>query len=529
VNDVNFHDYPVPWNNAPGVVVQSRQNAEDPFSIDHLHADLKGRSVRGGFLTLTSQGAQFLLQSTSTIVLARLLNPADFGMVAMVTAITGLGQAFADLGLSEATIQRAEISQEQVSTLFWINVAIGFALAMITAAMAPFFAWFYREPRLQAITLIVSLTFVIGGLRVQHDAILRRQMRFMSLAVRDVTAYVVAVALAITMALRGAGYWAIVALPLILNFTSMVLSWVMARWLPGLPHRGAKVRSLIAFGGHVAGSYLVGNIYRSADNVLIGWYWGAGPLGLYSRAYNLLMLPIRQLGGPARSVAVPAFSRVQAEPERLARYYLRTANLITWITAPLFGFLYVAAAPVIVLVLGRRWEEAAPVFQILAIVALGQLLLESTVWLFVSRGQSRRLLRLSLTICPLVIAGYAVGLPFGIKGVALAGSLVFLGIFPWILKYSFRGTQVTLQRVGRAILYPVVLSLSGIGVAEVLLETLAPNKAPEQLFLSAVGFALGSMLALLLAPPIREEFLSLKKLLSTSRFGVERDLAESPS
>jgi hypothetical protein len=113
--------------------------------------------------------------------------------------------------------------------------------------------------------------------------------------------------------------------------------------------------------------------------------------------------------------------------------------------------------------------------------------------------------------------------------VALAGSLVFLGIFPWILKYSFRGTQVTLRRVGRAILYPVVLSLSGIGVAEVLLETLAPNKVPEQLFLSAVGFTLGSMLAMLLAPPIREEFLSLKKLLATSRFGVERDLAESPS
>ena len=509
--------------------MHSRQKAEDTFSIDHLHADLKGRSVRGGFLTLTSQGAQFLLQSISTVVLARLLKPADFGMVAMVTAITGLGQAFADLGLSEATIQRAEISQEQVSTLFWINVVIGLALTMITAATAPFLAWFYREPRLQEITLVVSLTFIIGGLRVQHDAILRRQMRFMSLAVRDVSAYVVAVTLSIMMALRGAGYWAVVALPLILNFTSMVLSWVMARWWPGLPHRDAKVKSLIAFGGNVAASYLVGNIYRSADNVLIGWYWGAGPLGLYSRAYNLLMLPIRQLGGPARSVAVPAFSRVQEEPERLARYYLRTANLITWITAPLFGFLFVSAAPVIILVLGRRWEEAAPVFQILAIVALGQLLLESTVWLFVSRGQSRRLLRLSLTICPLIIAGYAAGLPFGIRGVALAGSLVFLAIFPWMLKYSFRGTEVTLRRLGQAILYPVILSLSGIGVAEVLLEVFSPNQVLEQLFLSAAGFTLGCMLSMLLAPPIREEFLSLKKLLATSRFGVESNLAESAS
>ena len=197
------------------------------------------------------------------------------------------------------------------------------------------------------------------------------------------------------LAWRGFGYWAIVALPLTLNFTQMSLSWLMVRWIPGLPRRDAKVRSLLAFGGNVAASYLVFNANRSADSILIGWHWGAGPLGLYSRAYNLLMLPVRQLGAPARSVAVPAFSRVQHDPERLARYYLRTANLIMWIIAPIFGFLFVAAVPVIVLTLGYRWREAAPVFQILAIFALGQLLFESTLWLLVSRGQSRRMLKLT--------------------------------------------------------------------------------------------------------------------------------------
>jgi O-antigen/teichoic acid export membrane protein len=334
--------------------------------------------------------------------------------------------------------------------------------------------------------------------------------------------------LSIMMAWRGAGYWAIVSLPLILNSTSMVLSWVMARWVPGLPRRDANVRSLIAFGGSVAGSYLVGNIYRSADSVLVGWYWGAGPLGLYSRAYNLLMLPIRQLGGPARSVAVPGFSRVQAEPARLARYYLRTANLIMWITAPLFGFLFVAAVPVIVLVLGRRWAAAAPVFQILAIFALGQLLLESTVWLFVSRGQSRRLLTLSLIICPLIIGGYAAGLPFGIKGVALSGSLTFLVIFPWVLKYSFHGTEITLRRLGRVVLFPVVMSMSGVAVAEVAMRFLLPQRVPEQLLLAASGFVIGCLLSLLVAP-IREELLSLKTLLRSTRLGAEPGLAESTS
>lgn len=273
----------------------TQQKALDAFSTDHLHADLRGRSVRGGMLTLTSQGAQFLIQTVATVVLARLLVPADYGLVAMVTAITGVGQAFADMGLSEATIQLPEIRHNQVSALFWINVSIGITLMSITAALAPLIGWFYHEARLVNITLFCSLTFLIGGLRVQHDALLRRQMRFRALAIRDVTSYLVAVPIAIAMALRGAGYWALVALPLTLNFTGMSLSWVMARWIPGLPQRGVKVRSLVSFGGNIALSYVIYTLARSADSILIGWRWGAGPLGLYSRAYNLLMLPVRNL------------------------------------------------------------------------------------------------------------------------------------------------------------------------------------------------------------------------------------------
>jgi len=458
----------------------------------------------------------FVIQSISTVVLARLLLPADFGLVAMVTAITGLGQAFSDLGLSEATIQRQEISHHQVSTLFWINVAIGMTLMLVTVALGPALAWFYRESRLKDITFLVSLTFLIGGLRVQHDALLRRQMRYVSLAIRDVAAYALAVPVAIFMAWRGAGYWAIVALPLILNFTGMALSWVMVRWIPGLPRRDAKVGSLIVFGGNVAASYVIMAVNRSADAVLTGWYWGAGPLGLYSKAYNLLMLPVRQLGTPARSVAVPAFSRLQTDPERFARYYLRCVNLIMWITAPVFGFLFVAAGPVIILVLGSKWREAAPVFQILVISALGQLLLESTIWLFVGRGQSQRLLKLLVIISPIIIVSFLIGLPFGIKGVALSGSLVLLAILPWILQFAYRGTDLTLPRLGRAIMYPVSLGIAGVFLAELALHLIAPQGVVLQLLVAAMGFAAASSLSALI-PPVREEALSLRKLFSEMR------------
>ena len=421
------------------------QQSLDGLSTDHLQSDLRGRSVRGGVLNVTSQGAQFLIQSVATIVLARLLTPADFGLVAMVSTVTGLGQAFADLGLSEATIQRKEISHNQVSALFWINVAIGLGLTTITLISAPVLARFYREPRLVNITLLVSLTFLFGGLRVQPDAILKRQMRFAALAIRDVASYAVAVPIAILMAWRGAGYWALVALPLILNFSVMTLSWLMIKWRPSLPRRDAHVGSMIAFGGNVAASYFIITVSRSADNVLIGRYIGAGPLGLYSRAYNLLMLPVRQLSAPAASVAVPAFSRTQGDPERFARYYLRAVNLLMWISAPIFGFLFAAAQPVIILMLGNQWREAAPVFQILAVCALTQLLLESTIWLFVSRGQSQQLLKLLLVISPIIIASYALGLRFGIKGVALSGSLVLLAILPVDAQIHFSWHELDLE------------------------------------------------------------------------------------
>ena len=492
------------------------QQINDALRTDHLQADLKGRSVRGGMLTVTSQGAQFVLQSVSTVALARLLTPADFGLVAMVTAITGLGQAFADLGLSEATIQRPEIDHDQVSKLFWVNVSIGLLLTLITAALSPVLAWFYHEPRLINITLLVSLTFLIGGLRVQHDALLRRQMRFAALAARDVIAYVVAVPVAIVLAMRGAGYWSIIALPLALNTVQMSLSWVLVRWIPGLPRRSTKVGSLIAFGGNVAASYFLISTTRSADSIMIGRYWGAGPLGLYSRAMNLLLLPVRQLGTPARAVAVPAFSRVQADPERLARFYLRTANLIMWITAPIFGFLFVAATPVIVLALGAKWREAAPVFQLLAIFALGQLLYESTIWLLVSRGQTKQLLKLSLFTCPITVASYAIGLPFGIKGVALSSALVLFVIFPWVLNFAFRGTQLTLRRLGKSTLFPVLFCLAGVAVSEMTLLRFEPPSMIGQILVIAVAFALGSSLTLFIRP-LREELRSLGQLLRKSR------------
>jgi O-antigen/teichoic acid export membrane protein len=492
------------------------QETSKDLNTDHLGADLRGRSVRGGLLNLTSKGTQILLQTAATVILARLLTPAAFGLVAMVSTVTGLAQAFADLGLSEATIQRKEITRDQVTALFWVNVTIGLGLMLLTMAFSPVIAKFFHDPRLTNITLLSSLTFLFGGLRVQPDALLKRQMRFLALAIRDIVSYAIAVPIAIILTWRGAGYWALVAMPLIFNFIQMSLSWFMIEWRPGLPRRGASVRSMLAFGGNVAASYFVLTICRSADNVLIGWYLGAGPLGLYSRAFNLLMLPVNQLIVPAGSVAVPTLSRIQDDADRFAHYYLRAVNLIIWTCAPVFSFLFVAAQPVIILLLGHQWRDAAPIFQLLAISALGQVLLESTIWLFISQGRSWQLLLLLLVVSPLLVISYAIGLPFGIKGVALSGSLTLLALLPGILQFTFRGTSLTLRRLGRAILFPVSVCLVAVLSAEMTLRYVVQDGIFWQLLVSAAVFAVVFLLSSLL-PSVQMELAALRRLFKELR------------
>ena len=492
------------------------QLRKDPFSTEHLQVDLKGRSVRGVVVTLASQGSLFVIQSISTIVLARLLAPAEFGLVAMVTSFSDLATPFADLGLSQATIQKKDISQDQISALFWLNVLIGLGLTALMAASGPVLAWFYGEPRLKGITALVSLLFLIAGIRAQPEALLRRQMRFSALAVRNIVSLGLAVTLSITLAYRGVGYWAVIAIPLAAQFMQMAISWTLINWRPEWPRRTAGMGSMVAFGGNLAASFLTFGVHRNVDNLLVGWYWGAGPLGLYSRAYSLLMLPLRQLNAPIAGVAVPAFSRIQGSPERFARYYLRSIGLMVWIGAPLFSFLFVGAAPVVKLTLGRQWHEAAPVFQILAISGLGQLVLQSTVWLFVSRGRSDRLFKMLLMISPAIVGSFLVGLPFGIKGVALCYSLVLLTILPWILKYTFRDTDLSLGRLGRVVVYPISLSLVAASLGEILTHVLSPGREVPMLVVILLCFAAVYSMASLI-PRIRREVASFKDLIGEMR------------
>ena len=468
----------MPPNGAPTslnsleVVDQASESTEDVdrtkqqhFRTDHLMGDLTRRAVRGGAFTVGAEGIKFGLQMGATMVLARLLSPADYGLVAMVFVFTGLINLFKDLGLATATIQRAEITHAQVSTLFWINTALGLLLMFLGAALAPVVAWFYDEPRLVRIMLVVSATFGIGGLAAQHNALLRRQMRYYALAWIQVASLAAGILGAFLVVWAGGGYWALVVMPTATTLFATIMAWLLSGWRPGRPRRGSGVSSMIKFGGNLTIFNLTNFFGRNADNALIGWMWGPGPLGLYSRAYSLLMLPMNQINAPLAGVVIPSMSRLQGDPERYCHYYCRIANLVNYGSLPVLALLAAFSNEVISIVLGRQWIEAGAIFSVLAIACIGQPLLWTSSWVHISLGRAYRQRNWGLITDPMFVASFAIGLPWGPMGVAISYAVcVNLVVIPGML-YAFHESPVRMRDLLAAVWCPFLFSGSIFGGA----------------------------------------------------------------
>ncbi len=434
-------------------------NHDSHFHTDHLSDDLKGRAIRGGAVTMAAQAGAVVLRTGSTMVLARLLMPEDFGLVAMVTAITGVVELFRDAGLSMATVQRPHITHEQVSVLFWVNVGLSMVLALVTALMAPAIAWFYGEPRLTAITLALSATFIFGGLSSQHQALLQRQMRFLALAVVQLGGMAAGIAVAIGVALLSRDYWALVAMSAASGLATMALVWSLCRWTPGPPRRGVGVRSMLVFGGNLTGFNVVNYLARNADDVMIGWWWGGGPLGIYSKAYGLFMLPLRQFNGPIARVAIPALSRCADDPAAFRRSYLRFVSLTSALTMPVAVFSALFPQQVIALFLGPQWGAAVEVFRGLALASLAQPLMNTTGWVFIARGRTDRMRNWGIVSSLAMLASFAIGLPFGITTLAYCYTACVLALTWPCLWYAFHATPLSMGSAVRAHGMPLALSL----------------------------------------------------------------------
>jgi O-antigen/teichoic acid export membrane protein len=390
------------------------------FATDHLLQDIGRRAVSGSFVTVGAQGLKFLLNFLAAAILARLLSPEDFGLVGMALGVTALVGVFSQLGLSIATIQRDKITQAQVSNLFWINVGVSGILATGTVCLAPLMAKFYHDPRVTAIMLVLAVTFLLTGSTVQHQALLTRQMRFRTLALIDVTATAFGFTLACCLALFGFAYWVLVAQQVATAACSLTMTWMVSRWRPDLPSRNSGVKPLVTFGAHLSLADFIGQFSYNSDSILLGRFFGAVPLGLYTRANVLLARPIQQVIIPVSNVLVPVLSRLRSDPERYRRSYMRAHGTLALFTLSFSAMCLALAKPLVLVILGPKWAGAIPLFAAFTFVAVSAPLSIVCTWIYESQGRGKDQLRNHIAAGLTTVCSYLVGLRWGPLGVVLS-------------------------------------------------------------------------------------------------------------
>ncbi|WP_460702179.1 lipopolysaccharide biosynthesis protein [Myceligenerans halotolerans] len=390
----------------------------DVTEEDGARQGLGRRAARGATVTAASQGARIVLQVAAVAVLARLVPPAEYGLVAMVAAVVGVGEILRDAGLSSAVMRSPTLTRQQRDNLFWANVVIGAVLCAACIAAAPLIARLFDEPALAGICRALAFVFLINGLATQHKAGLVREMRFRTLAVVEVAAPVAALGAAIAVGLMTHDHRAVVVQQVATAAATLVGVWVAGRWLPARPRRRAGTRGFFRFGGGLLGSQLVG---YGADNLatfVIGLSLGPGPLGLYNRAYHLLMRPLSQLRQPSTTVALPVLSRLAEEPARFDRMLLRGQQVLALPVVLVLAVVIGASDAVVGVFLGPGWESAAPLLAAFAVAGGCQTLAYVGYWTYLARGLSGALLAYSMVTAVLKIAGVLVGSFWGMNGIA---------------------------------------------------------------------------------------------------------------
>jgi polysaccharide transporter, PST family len=483
---------------------------------DHLGGDdLAARSVGGGLVTLAAQAIKVAVQFLTVVILARMLEPEDFGIFAIISVFLAIMELLKDMGLSTVTVQRPDITDRQVSTLFWLNTALGLAVAVVLALLAFPLAWFYDEPKLLAVTPVVAVAFLFTGLAAQHCALLRRQMQFTLSAMTSVGAEVLAMLAAIVAALFGLGIWALAVQRIVWAVVICVWSWIACGWRPGFPGPLSEVRGMIVYGGNASAAMIIANIVSNLDKALIGWYWGTVWLGMFERAQKLTLIPIQNLNWPLATVAVPALSRLADQPARYRKAYIAAAERLTMLVAPISAVFIACPEQVVSVVFGPQWTDAADILAWMGVASIYAPVTYTLSWLYMTQDRTSEMLWAGLVNSAMTLVAIIVALPYG--AVAVAAVYGISGLFlrvPVLLWLVGRSGPVRFSDFA-AVLIPSTSAAVGATAAVYALHSWAPIVQMSQLAGLAIMCAaasIASVLVFAVFPQARESMLDLLRL-----------------
>lgn len=427
-------------------------------------SEFSKKSLHSGAISILAQATNTAVQIGTTICLARLLVPEDFGLVAMVSALTGFANVLMDLGTRDAAVQRPQITQEELSTLFWLTTGLGALFTAVVLAAAPLIGEFYHEERLIRIAQFWGLTFVITALSCQHAALLRRQLMFQKVALIEVAANILGAAVAIGMGLSGSGYWALVLRPLVTACVMLILIWSTCRWLPGWPVLSKGVKETVKFGLNITGFTTTDYLAKAADRVGLGYTVGARELGLYHNAATVYENALTVVTLPLHSVAVATLSRLRDNVEELRRAWATALSSLTFFATLAFVILAVIGQDLIVLLLGNKWVGASTLLVLFALRGPAQVIERTLGWLHVAAGRPDRWMRWGLLSCLVQIVAVLCGMPFGATGVAISYGICTYILFVPAIVYAGQPLQIGLRELMPAIVPPLIGALIAEGV-----------------------------------------------------------------
>jgi O-antigen/teichoic acid export membrane protein len=421
----------------------------DPVHEPIPLATIQSDTARHFTVSAAAKAVIQLLRLATLMVLARLLAPADFGVLAMVMSALGIAELLRDLGLSQATVRAEQVTHGQLNTLFWINLGFGALMALLCLLVAPGLSRLLSDARVAAVTAVMGLSFLLSGFAAQHMALLRRTLRFGAIARINLSAAALGSLTALALATLGVAYWALVAAAIVSSTVTAVGAWLGSGWRPRAPAWDPAVRPMLSFGGYLVGFGLLSYAAQHAHIVLIGRFFGAAAAGLYVRASMLLVQPMSYAVEPLRLILPATLSRLQSNPSGFRQNYLGTLGPLLLGTAPFGAWLAVTADDVVHLLLGRQWTDSAPVLALLALSAVPQAVNISSGWLYMARGDARAMMRWGIAGWSVVIVLMLSGLYWGINGVAAMYSLSMFLIAAPCMHYACRGTQITLGDIWR--------------------------------------------------------------------------------
>jgi len=420
--------------------------------------------------------------------------PEDFGVFAMMGALTSLTPVLMDLGTRDAAVQKSRITRDEINTLFWLTLGIGVSLALATALCSSVIASFYHDHRLENVALVWTLSFIFSALSLQHTALLRRAMMFNKVNMIEVGANLFGATGAIVLAFTGFGYWALVLRPILAAFVYTVGVWLSCPWIPGLPRMSAGVKEMLTFGTHVTIFAVTDAIGRSIDRIALGHTRGAEELGYYQNASALYDSPLG-IFNSLHTVAVASLSKLKNNLDELRRTWSIALSSLAFFAMPMFVILAVTGPEVVVLLLGERWSHAGTILSVVALRGPAQVVERTHGWLHIAAGRPDRWMHWGFISSLVQVSAVFCGLPFGVMGVATAYTVCMYVLFVPAIAYSGRPFAIDVSRVikvvGPQLVGALVAAIIGFLLRDAYLTDVSVLvRVPSLIFACGVSYLL---------------------------------------